>query len=204
VRITRLFYPDQLQPNTHIYLDKNRSAHLIRVLRTKIDTAVILFNGNGKQYQCKTLDTNPEKTAINVITEQDISRESRLKINLVLGISRNDRMELAIQKATELGVHKITPVTCERSNFRLDKKRQLRKLLHWQGIATSACEQSGRNIIPPIEALQTLADYTETKVSNQQNIFLYPDAQLSLKTLKLNSDNFSNQILSILIGSEAG
>ncbi len=113
-------------------------------------------------------------------------------------------MELAIQKATELGVHKITPVTCERSNFRLDKKRQLRKLLHWQGIATSACEQSGRNIIPPIEALQTLADYTETKVSNQQNIFLYPDAQLSLKTLKLNSDNFSNQILSILIGPEGG
>ncbi len=204
MRIIRLFYPDNLQCNTHIQLDKSSSAHLVRVLRTKPGTPITLFNGNGKQYQCKTLDTDPRKTAIEVLAEQVINRESPLKISLIQGVSRNDRMELCIQKATELGVHQIIPVICERSNFKLVKNQQLKKLSHWKNVATSACEQSGRNTIPTIEPIQTLTTYLKKTSDNQLKICLNPDTGQSLKTLNSDIADFNKVMLSILIGPEGG
>ncbi len=204
MRITRLFYPDNLECNTHIHLDKGASSHLIRVLRTKPGTNVILFNGNGKQYCGKTLDTNQKKLTIEVLTEQIINRESPLKISLIQGVSRNDRMDFCIQKATELGVHQIIPVICERSNFRSVKNRQLKKLSHWQSIATSACEQSERNIIPTIEPLQTLTTYLEKEIPHKLKLFLNPDAERSLKTLNPDIEKINHKMLSILVGPEGG
>ncbi len=150
------------------------------------------------------VDASLTKTTVAVLVEQTVSRESSLEINLVQGVSRNDRMELCIQKATELGVYKITPVICERSNYRLDKKRQEKKLQHWQSVANSACEQSGRNIIPAIEPLQMLNDYFQTITDSEPTIFLHPDAGQSLKTIKLNAENSARYRLSILVGPEGG
>jgi len=205
MRVTRFFYSGSLKTGTKIQLNSQSSTHLIRVLRTKAKTPIILFNGLGNEYQCQTLDTNPRKTAIEVLTEVPVNKESPLKITLLQGISRKDRMELCIQKSTELGVFKIIPLICERSNIKQDKTQLDKKHLHWQQVAISACEQSGRCTIPDISAIQTLDNYLQQETNNNckktSKIFLDPDATKMLKTLDA---SLKDNSIFVLIGPEGG
>lgn len=205
MRVTRLFYSGSLETGTQIQLNSQTSTHLIRVLRTKVNTPVILFNGLGNQYQCQTLDTNPRKTTVEVLSETSLDNESPLKITLLQGISRKDRMELCVQKSTELGVFKITPVICKRSNIKQEKTQLDKKHQHWQQVAISACEQSGRCTIPEITPIQTLDDYLQQD-ANQDNdkkskIFLEPNATQSLKTL---GPSLKDDAIVMFIGPEGG
>ncbi len=203
MRKTRLYYPDVLHCNTDVQLNNTASAHLSRVLRARAGFPVILFNGNGKQYNAEVMDTNPRKITVHIISEQVITRESPLKITLIQGISRNDRMETCLQKATELGVHQLFPVICERSNFKLDEQRLKKKLSHWQQVVIGACEQSGRNTIPPVQPLQTLTEYLNAPVDNQYRFFLHPDAEQKLKSFQTQISTPPSGV-SILIGPEGG
>ena len=119
MRITRLYHPQQLHCGKDTQLDKYTSSHLIKVLRTKIDTNITLFNGDGYDYQCKTLDDNPKKTRLTVDSKIKNNAESCLNITLIQCLSRLDRMETSIQKSVELGVKRIIPVISQRSNTRL-------------------------------------------------------------------------------------
>jgi len=203
MRKTRLYYPDTLSCDTDVQLNNTASTHLVRVLRARAGFPVILFNGNGKQYNAEVMDANPRKTTVHIINEQIISRESPLKITLIQGISRNDRMEICLQKATELGVHQIFPVTCERSSLKLDNHRQQKKQSHWQQIVISACEQSGRNTIPPVQPLQTLTEYLNRPFDSQHRFFLHPDASQNLKSFQIQIATPPADV-NILIGPEGG
>jgi len=112
VRITRLYHTENLICGKTTQLDKNTSSHLVRVLRTKAETPVILFNGDGFDYLCKTLNTHAKKTLVAIEEKIKINNESNLFITLIQGMSRLDRMETTIQKSVELGVNKIIPVLC--------------------------------------------------------------------------------------------
>ncbi|VAW53612.1 16S rRNA (uracil(1498)-N(3))-methyltransferase [hydrothermal vent metagenome] len=199
MRITRLYFPESLECGKTIQLDANASNHLIRVLRTKKDTVIILFNGDGFDYSCKTLDTNAKKTFVSIESKIQIDNESNLSITLIQGLSRQDRMEATIQKSVELGVNKIIPVICQRSNSRLADDKKIKKLEHWRKVAISACEQSGRCFIPEITEITSLADVHALLDSQAQKFTLNPEADTSLKDA-----NNNQQTIELFIGPEGG
>ena len=199
MRITRLYHPDELQCGETTQLDGNASSHLIRVLRTKPDTPIILFNGDGFDYLCKTLDSNAKKTLVAIESKVRVDKESNLPITLIQGLSRQDRMEATIQKSVELGVNRIIPVTCQRSNSRLADDKKIKKLAHWRKVAISACEQSGRSIIPEVSEINALADILPLLDSQAQKFTLNPKAKLSFKEVEHNQ-----QAIELFIGPEGG
>ncbi len=199
MRITRLYHPAQLHCGETTQLDSNASSHLIRVLRAKQDTPVILFNGDGFDYLCKILDNNAKKTLLSIESKTQTCNESNLSITLIQGLSRQDRMEATIQKSVELGVNKIIPVICQRSNSRLSNDKKIKKLQHWQKVAISACEQSGRSIIPEITEISPLADILPLSNPQAQKFTLNPEAKISLKKIEYNQ-----QTIELFIGPEGG
>lgn len=199
MRITRLYHPAQLHCGETTRLDSNASSHLIRVLRTKPDTPIILFNGDGFDYQCKTLDSNAKKTLVAVEQKTKVDNESNLSITLIQGLSRQDRMEATIQKSIELGVNKIIPVICQRSNTRLANDKKIKKLEHWQKVAISACEQSGRSIVPQVTEIIAIDDITPLLETAAQKFTLNPEAKISLKEI-----NNEQQAIELFIGPEGG
>ncbi len=199
MRITRLFYSQGLDCGETVQLDANASSHLIRVLRTKEGSNIILFNGDGFDYQCKTLDINPKKTAVLIESKKPSRNESNLHITLIQGLSRQDRMETTIQKSVELGVNRIIPVTCQRSNSRLAKDKKIKKLEHWRKVAISACEQSGRSIIPEVTEIISLIDINHLLNTQAQRLNLDPQAEISLKDV-----GQTQQAIELFIGPEGG
>lgn len=199
MRITRLYHAEKLTCGDTTNLDKNTSNHLIRVLRTKKDTAIVLFNGNGFDFHCKTLDENPKKTLVSVESRIKIDNESNLDITLLQGLSRQDRMEATIQKSVELGVNKIVPVSCQRSNTKFSQEKQIKKITHWQNVAISACEQSGRSVIPEVTNITSLNDIQSSLKPDAYKIILNPDVKTSLKDV-----SFSQQPIEVFIGPEGG
>jgi 16S rRNA (uracil1498-N3)-methyltransferase len=199
VRITRLYHPEKIACGETTYLETNASNHLVRVLRAKKDTPIILFNGDGFDYYCRTLDESTKKTSVAVETKQEIKCESNIKITLLQGLSRLDRMETTIQKSVELGVNRIIPVLCQRSNTKLLHEKQLKKIAHWRNIAISACEQSGRSVIPEITDILSLNMINSIVEQDALKIILNPDVKTSLRELA-----FSHQSIEIFIGPEGG
>ncbi len=199
MRITRLYYSNELHCGETTHLDANASNHLIRVLRTKQDSHLILFNGDGFDYLCKTLDSNAKKTLISIESKTQTCNESNLSITLIQGLSRQDRMEATIQKSVELGVNKIILVTCQRSNSRLTNDKKIKKLEHWRKVAISACEQSGRSIIPEVTGINTLSDILPLLNPQAQKFTLHPQANISLKEIESNQ-----QAIELFIGPEGG
>ena len=162
MRISRLFIDTTLSPNALISLDEKASHYLIKVLRLKPNAPLVVFNGDGNQYSA-TIEAI-EKKAVTLRTKdcEAVNNESPLSIHLAIALSKGDRMDWIIQKATELGVTAITPLTSERSEVKLKGERLEKKLQHWQQIAISACEQCGRNRVPAIHALSIADDWVKT------------------------------------------
>jgi len=204
VRITRLYHSENLHCGKTTQLDKNTSSHLVRVLRTKTETPVILFNGDGFDYLCKTLNNHPKQTLVAVESKIKTNNESNLFITLIQGLSRLDRMETTIQKSVELGVNKIIPVLCQYSNTKLTEDKQHKKLAHWRKVAISACEQSGRSIIPDISDISTLNKIDSLLNTDALKIILNPESKKSLKELYANRDAENNAAIEIFIGPEGG
>lgn len=199
MRITRLYHPEKLTCGTTTQLESNASSRLIRVLRAKIGTCVILFNGNGYDYFGTTINTNPKKTLITIDSKKRTHNESNLSITLIQGLSQQDRMETTIQKSVELGVNRIIPVICQRSNNRLTTNKRSKKLDHWRKIIISACEQSGRSVIPEISDINPLSEMSPLSDTHAIKINLTPDAKHSLKDIKL-----KQQAIQLFIGPEGG
>lgn len=199
--VSRLYHPDSLRCGETIQLKADASGHLIRVLRTKPGSPVILFNGDGYEYLCTTLNNNANKTLVSVDSKTDSSKESNLNITLIQGLSRQHRMEFTIQKSVELGVNRIIPVICKRSNTKLTAEKRTKKLAHWQNIVISACEQSGRNIIPVVTEIVSLDTINSMLDNHALKLVLNPEATVSLK--RINTRNKTTDI-EILIGPEGG
>lgn len=194
----RLYQPASLKPGQDITLDKNPSHHLIRVLRAKKNSEVILFNGDGHEYLAELVDDNQKHCQLHIKKTEEIHNESSLNITLLQGISRGDRMDTCIQKSTELGVNTVIPVICQRTGTSLNSKRAEKKMHHWHQIAISACEQSGRCIIPQI---QPVVNFTQVigNINADQKIILTPTAKNTISKIPAPVNS-----LCILIGPEGG
>lgn len=155
----RVYVDGPLASGATIDLPEGPFRHLVQVLRMQAGDTMMLFDGRGGEYEA-VLDTVAKRSAtVHVGAHHDVARESALDLTLVQGISKGERMDWTIQKAVELGVRRIVPVTTERTNVHLDAERQEKRLEHWRGVIVSACEQSGRTRVPTLDPLRTYAQY---------------------------------------------
>lgn len=199
MRLNRVYQDIELATGSTIELDKSASLHLGKVLRASTGDKLEVFNGNGHRYLSTIETIERNKVIISVEEQNTVHNESPLHIHLFQGVSRGDKMELTLQKGVELGVKTFTPIITERCGVKLDQKRWQKKLEHWQKIIISACEQSGRDIIPvihsPLNWQETIGQL------NNNAIFLDPHSKQSFRDLE-KPDQTSE--IQLLIGPEGG
>jgi len=159
MRQSRLFTAQPLQPETTLVLDGPAGHYLVRVLRLSQGDTVTLFNGDGADYPAVITGIRSQRVQIRITGSVKPAGESPLRITLVQAVCRGERMDYVLQKATELGVFRIQPLISQRVEVRLDAARQEKRMLHWQGVVTSACEQSGRAFVPRVENPVALPDW---------------------------------------------
>ena len=159
MRLTRVYVDAALIPGGLVELPPDTASHLARVLRARSGDELILFNGDGREFNGSIETVRGSRVSASVGDSRPVDRESPLAITLVQCVPRGDRMDFIVQKATELGVARIVPVLSQRSVVRLDKAQAESKAVHWRAVAVSACEQCGRNRLPTIEAARPLLNY---------------------------------------------
>lgn len=151
------FYVDfALIPDSVVELPDNVVRHL-NVLRVKNTEEIVLFNGNGKSYPALPEVLEKRRASVRILREEATDNESPLNITLVQAVSAAERMDFTLQKSVELGVAEIRPVISERCVVRLSGERAEKRVARWQEIVVSACEQSGRNVVPKVLPLTTYA-----------------------------------------------
>ena len=193
--IPRIYHPHPLSIGSEISLESQASQHLLKVLRLHRNEPVILFNGRGGEYRGVLIKTDKHIAIVSLHDFYDVDNESPLRLHLLQGISKGERMDYVMQKAVELGVASITPVLTARCNVKLSPERLEKRFIHWQNVMISACEQSGRCIVPTLKPVITLSDWFGANCS----LTLLCDPMIK-------SDEFNEPIteLSLLIGPEGG
>ena len=157
MRLTRLHVDRAMAIDDRIALPESAVGHLVRVLRAGIGDGCVLFNGDGHDYDARITAIGKRSVEVEILAARTIDNESPLRITLLQGIARGEKMDWILQKATELGVAAVLPVGSERSEVRLDAARADKRLAHWRSVVVSACEQSGRARVPEVAGPQPLA-----------------------------------------------
>jgi 16S rRNA (uracil1498-N3)-methyltransferase len=173
--------------------------HLVRVLRLEVGDACVLFNGDGHDYTARLLSREKRGAAVEVVSRSVVANESPLRIALIQGIARGEKMDLILQKATELGVAAFAPVATDRTEVRLDAGRSDKKMAHWRGVLASACEQCGRATLPLLAAPRALSDAVAAD-AGVHRLMLDPEASDAIVDLALPAD----AAVTLAIGPEGG
>lgn len=200
MRVIRCHVDADLAPGRTLRLPEDKSLHLLRVLRLRDGDPVTLFNGDGHDYAARI--TGMEKRAVALTVDRSSIRdnESPLAITLLQGVARGDKMDLILQKATELGVRAIQPVMTERTGVKLDADRAERRIAHWRGVVAAACEQSGRSRVPWVAEPLALHEAVAALPANARRLILDPHRGRALKRLDIDVQ----QPVVLAIGPEGG
>ena len=198
MRTTRFYVDLGLEPGTEVLLPAAASTHLLRVLRLRPGAVLTLFNGRGGEYSAELVSGDKAGARVRVGVATAIERESPLQISLLQGVARGERMDFIVQKATELGVQRIVPLSCEFSVVRLDDAALRRRVAHWRTVAIAACEQCGRNRLPEVESVTDL-EAACTAGGDELKLMLVPQAPASLAALVHGA-----QRATLLVGPEGG
>ena len=193
----RFFIEASLTVDQSIELTEVVFHHWVRVLRAKLNDQAILFNGQGGEYLVELTEINKKNASIQVLSFEPANRTPNFQVVLGQVMSKGDRMDYAIQKATELGVHKIQLLTSERCEMRLKYDRDQKKIDHWQAIAIAACEQCGLNIVPEVLAPISLQEWFSHSLPTTK-LVLAPDTDAFDIAKQATPD------LALLIGPEGG
>ena len=181
MRLIRVYTDSPLARGARVSIGGTGALHVTRVLRLEADDPVTLFNGDGIDYPSRISGLRRGAVEIDVEGTATARAESPLALTLVQGIARSERMDLVVQKATELGVTAIQPVLTGRSVLKLDAAARAKKLAHWRGIAIAACEQSGRARLPALaEPLELSQWLQQPSPAGALPLLLAPDAGRSL------------------------
>jgi len=156
----RLFVDQPLRAGDILALPPGPARH-VQVLRLQPGAALTLFNGAGGEWDAIVTQMGRSDVSVQLGAHADVDCELPLQVTLALGMPANERMDALVEKATELGVAAIQPLVCERSVLRLSGERAQKKVAHWQAVALSACEQSGRTRVPQIAEVCTLAQWLQ-------------------------------------------
>lgn len=198
MRLTRCYLDQPLDVGTTVILPESAAQHLIRVLRLREGDACVLFNGDGHDQDARIVAAGKREAQAEITARRRIDNESPLRITLLQGIARGEKMDWIVQKATELGVARILPVTSERSDVRLDEDRAHKRHVHWREISVSACEQSGRAVLPELLPAQPLA--SATRRFDGAGFILDPTSGASIKSAASTLSTAST----LAIGPEGG
>jgi 16S rRNA (uracil1498-N3)-methyltransferase len=177
-------------------LPETQAHYIGKVLRMINGDPVQLFDGSGEEYRGVLLDVGKKRVTVRLDEALPGQPDSALKIHLGQGLSRGERMDWAIQKATELGVAQITPIVSERCEVRLKDERVDKRMAHWRQVAISACEQCGRSTVPRIHPPELLADWLKNAEA-ELKLVLHPIAEPLLSHARPGS-------LAFLVGPEGG
>lgn len=200
MRQTRLYIAGTYESGSELRLEPDRHHYVSRVLRLRAGSELKIFDGNGREFTAAIMTISRHGTEIRVGSETTAQTESHLRIHLVQGISRGERMDFVIQKATELGVKRITTVLTKRGVVKLDAARGEKRRKHWQNVAASASEQSGRVKLPLIDAPAPLLDWLADKPERvDAQLILRPGAHLPLAASRAPQTK-----VCLLIGPEGG
>lgn len=197
MRIPRVYTTQALTPGTTLELEEGPSHHLVKVLRMTEGRELRVFNGDHHEYRAFINSCSKKVATITVDSVANITQPSPLLTELAVGLSKGDRFDFIIQKATELGVNRIVPLLTERSEVKLNHERTQKKHVSWQQIAISACEQCQRNDIPEIVLPKTLEDFVEQCDSDARFVLHHRSEE------RLGSES-SPQSATLLIGPEGG
>jgi len=193
------FYVDfALSPDSVVELPDNVVRHL-NVLRVKNTEEIVLFNGNGKAYPALPEVLEKRRASVRILREEATDNESPLNITLVQAVSTAERMDFTLQKSVELGVAEIRPVISERCVVRLSGERAEKRVVRWQEIVVSACEQSGRNIVPKVLPLTTYAQALQQLPQETTKLLMSLNRAQKLSDIRLQSGK-----VVFMVGPEGG
>jgi len=215
MRLSRFYLPGtKLLKDSNVSIVGPVAHYMTQVLRLTTGSSTILFNGQGGEYNAIITCVSKKEIVVNITEYSDSNVESRLKINLVQAVSRGERMDYTLQKATELGVTEITPVITSRTVVNLKGDRADKRVSHWQKVVNGACEQSGRNSVPQVQPIKKFNDWLSENTGIANNVansitntavklLLHPDAEQSFRSFvtKLPVDCLT---VTLLIGPEGG
>ncbi len=197
--IPRFFCPFPLHPGATVELAAEAAHHALKVLRVGAGDTAILFDGRGGQWQA-TLHPAGKSLRATLDEFDDSDCEPPLALTLVQALPASDKMDLVVQKAVELGVCRIQPITAKRSLVRLSGERATRRVEHWRNIAIAACEQSGRNRVPAVAPILDLPQYLgHAAQENELRFVCAPGTAGSLREMKAPAVP-----VSVLVGPEGG
>ena len=197
--IPRFYCPQPLPPGATLDLPEEAAHHATRVLRMKEGDHVRLFDGQGGQWLCRITRLKP-MAHVALECFEDINNESPLRITLAQSLPTGDKMDWVIQKTVELGVAHIQPVAARRSVVRLNGEKAEKRARHWQNVAISACEQSGRTEVPLVADLLDLPQYLgRPGTENERRLILAPGATIRLRDMPPPEGP-----VTVLIGPEGG
>ena len=197
MRLRRIYYPFVVNNNKIIIISDEKAHYLRSVLRYQVGQKLHIFNQQQQEFFAEILVIKKKQIELKLLEEVKPIKPSCLDLCLVQSISKGERMDYSVQKATELGVNRIQPIFSEFGDVKLKGERLNKKVNHWQNIAISACEQSFRADIPQILTPISIAEYC----SNQKcGIFLQPKQNKTIGTIAQKKW----QKLDIAIGPEGG
>lgn len=193
----RFFVEQPLADLGELEADADLLAHL-KARRVRAGEPVVLFDGRGGEYRARVESLQKRGATLTVETHRQREAESPLRVTLLQGVSRGERMDFAVQKAVELGVAAIVPVITRHAVVRLDAERGAKRRAHWQRVAISACEQCGRNTIPEVRAPMDLRDAIAQPLDGG-GLLLAAEGRMRLRDALGNIER-----VTLLVGPEGG
>ncbi len=200
MRIPRICVFDDLEVGAEVLLPPQAGEHLARVLRLECGHPIILFNGNGQEFRAEISQLAKRAVSARVLELGDAKdRESPLELTLAQGVARGEKMDLVLQKATELGVNRIVPLITHRTEVKLDPERTARRMAHWHAVIAGACEQSGRVRIPTLDSPLRIGAWAASLAEGDTlRLALDPQGKVSPRSLAA----FQSAVL--VVGPEGG
>ena len=199
MRTPRLYIPQTLRTGASLVVSDQPAHHVKNVLRLRPGAALRVFNGSGNEHDARLQDISRSEITLAIGGPVGTVAAASLSIRLAQGIARNDRMDLILQKAVELGVDLIQPLWMQRSQKHLKGERLEKRLQHWRGIVISACEQCGRATLPELLQPQDFASWTVSESGNGLKLMLQPESAHTLQDLEPPPDG-----ITLLVGPEGG
>ncbi|KXS51279.1 MAG: 16S rRNA (uracil1498-N3)-methyltransferase [Marinobacter sp. T13-3] len=198
MRTPRIYTDSPLATGTSCELDEKAAQHVGRVLRMQPGQALVLFNGDGSDYEASITSASKKHVEVEITAEVDTNTESSLEVVLGQTLSKGDRMDYAVQKAVEMGVSRIVPLSTERCDVKLKGDREDKRLRHWQQVAISAAEQCGRARVPEILPVMSLPEWLDYSEGCDLRLVLHHRTEQRLDTLAKPTS------VALMIGPEGG
>ena len=199
MRLPRVYTRQDLASGATVTVTGQTARHITQVLRLRTGARLRIFNGDGKEYSATFIRAGRSEITLDIGKPLDTLPEPGLPIRLAQGITRNDRMDLILQKSVELGISEIHPLWMQRSQVHVHGERLEKRIHHWHGVIASACEQCGRATLPRLQSPVPLPDWIAGDTDDSMRLMLQPDSPRVLTDLERPAGT-----VTLLVGPEGG